>query len=39
MSVGAWIMFVIGAIILWGGLGLALYNAMRASRQKKESNG
>jgi hypothetical protein len=35
MSTGAWIMFVVGALILWGGLGLSIANAMKVSRQKK----
>lgn len=29
-------MFFVGAVILWGGLGLSLYNAMKVSRQKKK---
>ncbi|MFO7264425.1 MAG: MetS family NSS transporter small subunit [Bacillota bacterium] len=35
MSAGAWTMFIIGALILWGGLGLAIANAMKATRRKK----
>ena len=32
MSAGAWIMFLIGAVFLWGGLALSIVNYLRASR-------
>ena len=34
MSLGAWIMFLIGAIGLWGGLVYFLAVAIRASRRR-----
>jgi hypothetical protein len=33
MSASAIIMFVIGALLLWGGLALAIVNYQRASRR------
>ncbi len=32
MSAGAWIMFLIGAVFLWGGLVLSILNYLRAGR-------
>ncbi|CAN5750831.1 hypothetical protein BH24ACT22_BH24ACT22_10130 [soil metagenome] len=32
MGVGAWIMFIIGATLLWGGLVVAILNYLRAAR-------
>lgn len=34
MSLGAWIMFLIGAVGLWGGLIYFLSVALRASRRR-----
>lgn len=36
MSSNAWIMFTIGAIILYGGLIASLWNAVSKQKQKKE---
>ncbi len=33
MSAGAWIMFLVGALLLWGGLILSLLNYWRAGRR------
>jgi uncharacterized membrane protein YecN with MAPEG domain len=35
MSAGAWIMFLIGATFLWGGLAYFLAVAIRASRNRR----
>ena len=32
MSAGAWIMFLVGAVLLWGGLILSILNYLRAGR-------
>jgi len=32
MSAGAWIMFLVGAVFLWGGLILSILNYLRAGR-------
>lgn len=32
MSFGAWMMLLFGAAFLWGGLGLAILNYLRAAR-------
>lgn len=37
MSVSAWVMLVIGAVLLWGGLVAALYNAIRAGKKTDRS--
>lgn len=37
MSIGAWIMFAIGAIGLWGGLIYFLWVAYKAKESKKAS--
>ncbi len=37
MSAGAWVMFVIGALLLWGGLALSLYNAAKVDKEKKQN--
>lgn len=34
MSTGAIIMFVLGALLLWGGLALAIANYVRSSRRE-----
>lgn len=34
MSLSAWIMLLIGAAILYGGLAASLFHALRRSRQK-----
>jgi hypothetical protein len=34
MSAAAWILFLVGAIFLWGGLALSLANYMRAGRRR-----
>lgn len=34
MTVGAWIMLVIGAVLLWGGFAASVYNAVRAGKSK-----
>jgi hypothetical protein len=35
MSAGAWVMFTIGAVGLWGGLAYFLAVALRASRKNR----
>ncbi|WP_349408384.1 methionine/alanine import family NSS transporter small subunit [Pseudalkalibacillus sp. SCS-8] len=35
MSGSAIVMFVIGAVVIWGGLALSIGNAIRVSRQNK----
>ncbi len=35
MSAGAWIMFLVGAVFLWGGLILSLLNYLRAGRSAR----
>ena len=35
MSAGAWIMFAIGAIFLWGGLALSIVNYLRSGRRSE----
>lgn len=37
MSTSAWIMFIIGAGIIWGGLAISLAIAIRKSRKQKRS--
>lgn len=37
MSVSAWVMFIIGAVLLWGGLAASLYNAVKASKRTDRS--
>jgi hypothetical protein len=32
MGAGAWIMFLVGAVFLWGGLILSILNYLRAGR-------
>jgi len=32
MSAGAWILFLVGALLLWGGLILSILNYLRAGR-------
>jgi hypothetical protein len=32
MSAGAWIMFLVGAVFLWGGLIISILNYLRAGR-------
>ncbi|WP_147675274.1 MetS family NSS transporter small subunit [Numidum massiliense] len=34
MSVSAWIMFGVGAVLLWGGLIASIVHAMRASKKR-----
>ncbi|MBA4493773.1 MetS family NSS transporter small subunit [Paenactinomyces guangxiensis] len=34
MSVGAWIMLFLGAVLLWGGLAYFLFRAYRSNQQK-----
>lgn len=36
MSFSAWIMLLIGAVILYGGLAASLFHALRTSRKKRE---
>ena len=33
MSGGAWIMFLVGALLLWGGLILSILNYLRSGRR------
>jgi hypothetical protein len=35
MSAGAWIMFLIGAVFLWGGLILSTLNYLRSGRSAR----
>jgi|GEM_PF-2049145 hypothetical protein len=35
MSAAAWIMFLIGAVFLWGGLILSVLNYLRAGRSAR----
>lgn len=37
MSVSAWVMLVIGAVLLWGGLAASLYNAIKAGQKTDRS--
>lgn len=37
MSVSAWVMLVIGAVLLWGGLAVVLYNAIKAGEKTDRS--
>ncbi|WP_149026969.1 MetS family NSS transporter small subunit [Novibacillus thermophilus] len=37
MSVSAWVMFVIGALLLWGGLAASIYNAVKARNKTDRS--
>ena len=36
MSAGSWIMFLVGAAFLWGGLILSILNYLRAGRGARE---
>ena len=36
MSAGAWIMFLVGAALLWGGLILSILNYLRAGRRTRD---
>jgi hypothetical protein len=36
MSGGAWIMFLVGAVFLWGGLILSILNYLRAGRSARD---
>lgn len=36
MSAGAWIMFLVGALFLWGGLALSIVNYLRAGRSTRD---
>jgi len=38
MSAGAWIMLIVGAVVLYGGLGVTFIKIFRA-REKKETKG
>ncbi|PTX59072.1 hypothetical protein C8P63_11317 [Melghirimyces profundicolus] len=33
MGASAWVMFLIGAVLLWGGLAFFLYKAMKAGQK------
>jgi hypothetical protein len=35
MSAGAWIMFLVGALFLWGGLILSILNYLRSGRSAR----
>ncbi|QKG83713.1 MetS family NSS transporter small subunit [Kroppenstedtia pulmonis] len=35
MDITAWIMFVIGAVCLWGGFAFFVWHAYQCSKQKK----
>lgn len=39
MGAGAWIMFIIGATLLWGGLVVAIANYLRSARQESRRGG
>ncbi len=39
MNAGAWIMFAIGAIFLWGGLALSIVNYLRSGQSGQRSEG